>query len=69
MVFIYGSGQTYTPVIGKVHQTGVESYGSLENPYLNFGNIYGKRNGARYPNYFRMDVSLSKKNKFIWHGW
>ena len=65
MTFIFGSGQTYTPVIGKVHQTGVDSYGSLENPYLNFGNIYGKRNGARYPNYFRMDVSLSKKTNLF----
>ena len=65
VTFIFGSGQTYTPVIGKVHQTGVDSYGSLENPYLNFGNIYGKRNGARYPNYFRMDVSLSKKTNLF----
>ena len=58
-----GSGQTYTPVIGKVHQAGISSYGSLENPYENFGNIYGIRNGARYPNYFRTDVSLGRKSK------
>ena len=29
--FIYESGQTYTAVIGKVHQAGQEKYGSLEN--------------------------------------
>ncbi len=59
----FGSGQTYTPVIGKVHQGGVRAYGSLENPYRNFGNIYGVRNGARYPNYFRTDISLGRKSK------
>ena len=59
----FGSGQTYTPVIGKVHQGGWQAYGSLENPYSNFGNIYGVRNGARYPNYFRTDISLGRKSK------
>ena len=58
-----GSGQTYTPVIGKVHQAGIQSYGSLENPYSNFGNVYGIRNGARYPDYFRTDISLGRKAK------
>ena len=57
----FGSGQTYTPVIGKVHQTSVESYGSLENPYSNFGNIFGAKNSSRYPNYFRVDISISRQ--------
>ena len=60
-----GSGQTYTPVIGKVHQTSVESYGTLENPYSNFGNIYGAKNSSRYPNYFRIDVSIARKMKLF----
>ena len=60
-----GSGQTYTPVIGKVHQAGIQNYGSLERPYDNFGNIYGVRNGARYPNYFRTDISLGRKSKLF----
>ncbi len=59
---VYGSGQTYTPVIGKVHQSGIELYGSLENPYQYFGNIYGARNSSKYPNYFRLDLSLSRKS-------
>ena len=62
---VFSSGQTYTPVIGKVHQTGVESFGSIENPYTNFGNIYGIRNGSRYPNYFRIDISFSKKSNLF----
>ncbi|SVA16990.1 uncharacterized protein METZ01_LOCUS69844, partial [marine metagenome] len=57
----FSSGQTYTPVIGKVHQTSVESYGSLENPYSNFGNIFGAKNSSRYPNYFRVDISISRQ--------
>ncbi len=60
-----GSGQTYTPVIGKVHQTSVESYGTFENPYSNFGNIYGAKNSSRYPNYFRIDVSIARKMKLF----
>ena len=62
---VFSSGQTYTPVIGKVHQAGIESFGSLENPYVNFGNIYGIRNGSRYPNYFRTDISLSIKSNLF----
>ena len=61
----FGSGQTYTPVIGKVHQTSAEAYGSLENPYSNFGNIYGAKNSSRYPNYFRVDVSIARKMKLF----
>ena len=60
---VYGSGQTYTPVIGKVHQAG--QYGSLENPYSNFGNIFGAKNSSRYPNYFRIDVSIARKMKLF----
>ena len=62
---VYGSGQTYTPVVGKVHQAGNQFYGSLENPYRYFGNIYGARNSAQYPNYFRLDFSLSRKTKLF----
>jgi hypothetical protein len=61
----FGSGQTYTPVIGKVHQTSAEAYGSLESPYSNFGNIYGAKNSSRYPNYFRVDVSIARKMKLF----
>ena len=59
---VFGSGNTYTPVIGKVHQAGTQFYGSLENPYQYFGNVFGARNSGRYPNYFRMDISLSRNS-------
>ena len=67
---VYGSGQTYTPVIGKVHQAGQQLYGSLENPYQYFGNIYGARNSGTYPSYFRLDVSMTRKTNlfFLWEG-
>ena len=64
----FGSGQTYTPVIGKVHQTSVQSYGSLNNPYSNFGNIFGAKNSSKYPNYFRVDVSIARKMKLFGIG-
>ena len=62
---VYGSGQTYTPVDSKVHQIGANSWGNFENPYQYFGNNYGVRNGGRYPNYFRLDISLSYENKLF----
>ena len=62
---IASSGQTYTPVTGKVHQSSQDFYGSLEHPYRYFGNIYGKRNGKRYPPYFRIDLSVSRKSTSI----
>lgn len=60
---IYSSGQTYTPVIGKVHQFGIQGFTGLDNPYANFGNIYGPKNSGRYPNYFRIDLSLTRDSK------
>ncbi len=65
MSTIFSSGQTYTPVVGKVHQAGSQIYGSLENPYQYFGNIYGGRNSGRYPDYFRIDVSLTRKSNLL----
>ncbi len=62
---VYESGQTYTAVIGKVHQAGQQNYGSLEKPYNYFGNIYGKRNGSTYPNYFRLDLNFARKITFF----
>ena len=62
---VYGSGQTYTPVVGKVHQAGLQLYGSLENPYRYFENRYGARNSSQYPSYFRLDISLSRKSKLF----
>ena len=58
---VFGSGQTYTPVIGKTYQAGQSIYGSLENPYTRLGNIFGAKNSSRYPNYFRMDISLTRE--------
>ena len=40
-------------------------YGSLENPYEYFGNIYGARNSSNYPSYFRIDMNLTRKTKLF----
>ena len=62
---VFGSGQTYTPIIGRTYQAGVGSYGSIPNPYSNLGNIYGARNSSQYPPYFRLDLSLSRKTNLF----
>ena len=33
--------------------------------YSNFGNILGAKNSSRYPNYFRVDVSMARKMKLF----
>lgn len=49
------SGQPYTPVVGKTYtQSGM---GDLLSPYNNLRTITGLRNSARYPMYFRSDIS------------
>ena len=59
------SGSPYTPVIGKSYYTEIESYGSTEQPYINLGNLYGARNSARYPMYFRTDISLTRDGRLF----
>jgi len=59
------SGSPYTPVIGKSYYTSIESYGSTEQPYVNLGNLYGTRNSARYPMYFRTDISLTRDGRLL----
>lgn len=48
------SGQPYTPVVGKVYTQG--GYGGMENPYEQLTTIYGRKNSARYPAYYRGDI-------------
>jgi len=51
------SGQPYTPVIGKVYtQSG---FGGMENPY-SLSTIYGRKNSAQYPAYYRGDIGWVK---------
>ncbi len=55
------SSNLYTPTVGYVYtQNG--SFGSnLANPYANLAELKGFRNSARYPDYFRIDVSYSRE--------
>ncbi|MCF6238488.1 MAG: TonB-dependent receptor plug domain-containing protein, partial [Candidatus Marinimicrobia bacterium] len=54
------SSNLYTPTVGYVYsQNG--SYYDLANPYRNMDELKGFRNSARYPKYFRMDVSYSRQ--------
>ena len=62
---VLSSGAPYTPVIGKSFYTSAEQYGSLEQPYAYLSNIYGSKNSARYPMYFRADVSLTRDGRIL----
>lgn len=62
---VLSSGAPYTPVIGKSFYTSAEQYGSLEQPYAYLSNIYGSKNSARYPMYFRADVSLTRDGRIF----
>ncbi len=48
--FRYGTGTPYTPVIGSTHDQGTNSY----DP------IFGPQNSARFPDYSRLDVRLTR---------
>ncbi len=53
------SSNLYTPTIGYIYtQNG--SYYDFSNPYSSLQELKGAKNSARYPEYFRMDVSYSK---------
>jgi len=54
------SSNLYTPTVGYVYtQNG--GFSDLVNPYSNLTELQGFRNSARYPDYFRMDVSYSRQ--------
>jgi len=65
LIISFSSGQTYTPVIGKIYETSVECYGSFQNPYSCFESIPGNKNKGRYDDYFRIDISLARKMKLL----
>ena len=54
------SSNLYTPTVGYTY-TQQNSGFNFTNPYSNLTEIKGARNSARYPNYFRVDVSYSRK--------
>ena len=59
------SGKPYTPTVGYTYTE--NSPGSFivstDNPYSNLVEIKGPRNSARYPNYFRIDLSWKRNIK------
>jgi len=56
MAWTIGSGQPYTPVVGKVFHGG----GDLDDPYSELTNVQGRRNSARVPTYVRGDLSWAR---------
>jgi hypothetical protein len=53
------SSNLYTPTVGYTYTQNGNSF-DFNNPYSDLTEIKGTRNSARYPDYFRMDVSYSR---------
>jgi len=52
------NGQPYTPTVGYTYTQSSSNGGqSFDNPYANLVEIQGLKNSARYPYYFRTDIS------------
>jgi len=55
------SSNLYTPTVGYLYTQNGSFGADFANPFSNLTEIKGFRNSARYPDYFRMDVSYSRK--------
>jgi len=53
------SSNLYTPTVGYIYTQNGSSF-DFDNPYSNLAELKGDRNSARYPDYFRVDVSYSR---------
>jgi len=53
------SSNLYTPTVGYIYTQNGSPF-DFSNPYSNLAEIKGDRNSARYPDYFRVDVSYSR---------
>ncbi len=66
------SGRPYTPTIGYTYTQNLGSGqggDTFNNPYGNLAELTGLKNSVRYPMYFRVDVSWSRKiSPFDWDG-
>jgi len=66
------NGRPYTPTVGYTYTQNLGSRGggdTYNNPYGNLAELTGLKNSARYPNYFRTDVSWTRKiSAFGWSG-
>lgn len=54
------SSNLYTPTVGYIYTQNNNTF-DFSNPYSGLTEIKGVRNSARYPNYFRTDVSYARK--------
>lgn len=69
----YSSGRPYTSTVGYVFTQNSGGRGGADtynNPYANLDQITGLKNSARYPDYFRTDISWTRKiTPFGWDGY
>lgn len=66
----YATGNPYTPVLGTYELWQTEGNEPPENGYWSRRNyLYGARNSARYPAYFRLDFSYRSRHQFSTGYW
>lgn len=64
---VYNTGKPFTVTEGLIYAG--TNYTSLNFPYSGLQDIPGIKNGARYPAYFRMDISYMRGiHPFGWNG-
>lgn len=60
---VWATGNPYSQIYGNFHYTdplSISEWGDITNM-----EIYGERNGERYPSYFRWDVGINRRGKFF----
>ena len=58
---VWSTGNPYSQIYGNFHYTDPDGNGS----WLNRMEIYGERNGERYPPYFRVDMGINRRGKLF----
>ncbi len=56
---VWSTGNPYSQILGKFH------YVDPINNWTRSMEIYGERNGERYPAYFRLDVGINRRGKIF----
>jgi len=58
---VWSTGNPYSQIYGNFHYTDPDP----GNSWLSRMEIYGERNGERYPPYFRLDIGINRRGKLF----
>ncbi len=65
LTLVWHSGQPFTPPQARTYHQSDNIWGSMDNPYQRFDAVYGRKNSARYPAYFRLDVGYRRSTRIF----